>query len=547
MADQSTRRFSPLVVLICAMLFSTVSPRADAQASPGSGRTGVTEPDTSTLRQLFVEDGEVFPTGVKPLSREALARISGDLPSGPGITGSAADGAATAFSEALDYREGELRLEVGLDVRPQAYLDWNREEREFLEVRELEAPLLRLDTSFGVDGGPKLVTGTVLQREYDIDSPTNIPLPEEGNPLPFENNGIYTGYVQVPGEYLETTFGRQQIHIGPSPYSSLLVSDRIPYLDAARLSLRLGRLRMTHLVSTLENTASDPEEAAGLPELLESDAFEHGGQYAYDKNIIFYNVHYFEYAWRRLRLGVAGQMVVSRPMNQFHLGDFFPVFSWHNADLVPNNMCMVIDATYALTPGLSAYLQAGWDDISARTFGVADSELPTISGYIAGLRYDRRTGNRLLHALIEGGYTHYLWGSFHEEFALSRAIYRQDVDGDPRAMPLTSPFGPGSVWAMSRLEHAWANGFEIGIEYLFRSENTRANLYDTPYRAAGRLEGAPRRSVHRLAVEPRFSFSSGFGLSAEPAVLLDEGEPAVEARLTASYRYGATRRPRAGR
>lgn len=474
----------------------------------------------------------VVPTVAYPRSRETREALIGGLPAGD-------DGLAGA----LGFEGGELRLALSLDVQPESYLEANRADLGFLEELEREEPLLRFRTSYGLDGGPRLVTQTVLQREYDVELPTNIPLPAEGNPAPFENNFFYTGYLYVPGEYLETTFGRQQLHIGPSPFSSLMVSDRIPYLDAARLSLSLGRLRMTHVVSTIENRASEAELAAGLPAVLADPQWEHGDQYAYGRNIIFYNVHYFEYAWDRLRLGIGGQMMVSRPMNQFQLGDFFPVFSWHNADIVPNNMCLILDASYAAAPGVEIYAQAGFDDISAETFGIADSELPTIPGLLAGLTYRPATDGPALSVLLEGGYTHYLWGNFHEEFLLSRAVYRQDTDAGSRSMPLTSPYGPGVVWGTLRGSVSWQSGLSLGASYLLRAENTEADLYETPYRASEAVAGAPRRLVHRIALRPAFRTGESFGLFAEPALIVDDGEPGFEATLGLAWRYARVWRP----
>ncbi|NBF40809.1 MAG: hypothetical protein GVY14_10375 [Spirochaetes bacterium] len=514
------------------------------------------------VRDAYGETGRVFPTAVFPRSRDSLHRLLEDLHPSSGSRRSAERAAA-----ALDFREGDLRLLIDLDLQPETYLEANREDLSFLESLEREEPLLRFKTAYGVDGGPQLVTQTVLQREYDVELPTNIPLPADGNPAPFENNFIYTGYLYVPGDYLSTTFGRQQVHFGPSSRSSLMASDRLPYLDAARVSLTLGRLRMTHLVSTIDNTASDAEIDAGMPEVLADTVWEHADQYAYGKNIIFYNVHYFEYAWDRLRLGIGGQMLISRPMNHFQLGDFFPVFSWHNADIVPNNMCLVLDASYAAAPGLEVYTQVGLDDVSAETFGIADSELPTIPAYIAGMRYRREADGPALSALLEVGHTHYLWGNFHEEFLLSRAIYRQNTDAGSESMPLTSPYGPGALWALVETSAGWDAGsgpaagaargsdagrrpgaargpsFDLGLSYLIRVENTRANLYSTPYRASEHVESAPRRVLHRVALRPVYRPVPTMGIYAEPALLVDDGELGFEATLGFAWRFSRVSRP----
>ncbi|MFO8065407.1 MAG: hypothetical protein R6V29_12355 [Spirochaetia bacterium] len=440
-------------------------------------------------------------------------------------------------------QEDRLRLSIETVLRPEVYPSTNRAERDFRERLERENPLAQVRTSYGVDGGPQIVTSTVLEKEFRLDTPTNIPTPKDGNPAPFENNMMHAGYLEIPGDYLELVFGRQQVHIGPSPHSSIMASDRLPYLDAARLSLTLGDLRMIHLVSSLENRASEAEQEADLPGRLADETYGHEDQYAYGKNMIFYNVHYFEYAWDRLRLGIAGQMLVSRPMNEFHLADFFPVFSWHNADIVPHNMAMVIDGSFMAAPGLELYAQVGWDDVSAETFGVADSDLPTIPAYIGGLRYERETNGLRLGGTLEGGYTHYLWGNFYEEFALSRAIYRQNVDGGRRSMALTSPYGPGVLWSLLRVGADFDSGFDLEAEYHVRSENTRANLYDTPYESTGRVANAPRRVLHRIALHPTYHIGSGVELRAEPALLVDGGEIGFEASVGMTYRYSTTSRP----
>jgi hypothetical protein len=522
-----------------------------AAASPPAGGADLFSDDLDRgVRDAYGETGRVFPTAVFPRSRDSLHRLLEDLHPSSGSERSAERAAA-----ALDFRDGDLRLLIDLDLQPETYLEANRHDLSFLESLEREEPLLRFNTAYGVDGGPQLVTQTVLQREYDVELPTNIPLPADGNPAPFENNFIYTGYLYVPGDYLSTTFGRQQVHFGPSSRSSLMASDRLPYLDAARFSLTLGRLRMTHLVSTIDNTASDAELDAGMPEVLTGGPWDYGDQYAYGKNIIFYNVHYFEYAWDRLRLGIGGQMLISRPMNHFQLGDFFPVFSWHNADIVPNNMCLVFDASYAAAPGLEVYTQVGLDDVSAETFGIADSELPTIPAYIAGMRYRRETDGPALSALLEGGYTHYLWGNFHEEFLLSRAIYRQNTDAGSESMPLTSPYGPGALWALVETSARWDErsrpaagaapgpAFDLGLSYLIRVENTRADLYSTPYRASEHVRSAPRRVLHRVALRPVYRPVPTMGIYAEPALLVDGGELGFEATLGLAWRFSRVSRP----
>ena len=533
---------------------------------PPAGAADLFDDDLDeSVREAYAATGRVFPTAVFPRSRDSLHGLirelgtlsdSSDNAASDGTAGRQPD--ADRAAETLDFREGALRLLIDLDLQPEAYLEANREDLSFLESLEREEPLLRFNTAYGIDGGPQLVTQTVLQREYDVELPTNIPVPADGNPAPFENNFIYTGYLYVPGEYLSTTFGRQQVHFGPSSRSSLMASDRLPYLDAARFSLTLGRLRMTHLVSTIENTASDAEVDAGMPEVLADEDWNHGDQYAYGKNIIFYNVHYFEYAWDRLRLGIGGQMLISRPMNQFQLGDFFPVFSWHNADIVPNNMCLVLDASYVAAPGLEIYTQAGLDDVSAETFGIADGELPTIPAYIAGLRYRRDTDGPVAFRPLSRADTPTTCGEISTKSSCSAARFIGRTPMRARKAcrsPLRTVQAPLGARRSVRGVGGEAGqrpdttgaarepAFELGFSYLIRVENTRANLYDTPYRASKRVANAPRRVLHRLALRPVYRPAPTMGLYAEPALLLDDGALGFEATLGFAWRFSRISRP----
>ena len=57
-------------------------------------------------------------------------------------------------------------------------------------------------------------------------------------------------------------------------------------------------------------------------------------------------------------------VVLAREGNFFVLSDFFPVFSWHDADIKPNNMSLIFDLDAVLFPGFRVMGQFGFDDIS---------------------------------------------------------------------------------------------------------------------------------------------------------------------------------------
>ena len=74
-------------------------------------------------------------------------------------------------------------------------------------------------------------------------------------------------------------------------------------------------------------------------------------------------------------------------------------------------------------------------------------------------------------------------------------------------------------------------------------ENTRANLYDTPYRASKRVANAPRRVLHRLALRPVYRPAPTMALYAEPALMVDDGALGFEATLGFAWRFSRISRP----
>lgn len=104
------------------------------------------------------------------------------------------------------------------------------------------------------------------------------------------------------------------------------------------------------------------------------------------------------------------------------LGDFFPVFSWHQSDFAPNNLCLVFDADLVPFPEFRVMFQYGLDDINIIFAGVADEPIPTIDGLIFGLEYTRQLPFAGFTAYGEIGYTHYLWGSYNNTVSMARSI-----------------------------------------------------------------------------------------------------------------------------
>ncbi|MCX7030737.1 MAG: hypothetical protein NTU62_11555 [Spirochaetes bacterium] len=336
------------------------------------------------------------------------------------------------------------------------------------------------------------------------DSTSNLPSPLPGNPVALENNDVQSGYLLYSPGPFEIVFGRQRFSLGPSPLTSLVVSRAVPYLDALDVSLSLGRLHMTLLVSTLENRATIDDGAHGT------------APYASDETVILHNVHYFEYDFGFIRAGIGAQVIIIRPANAFQIADFFPVFSWHNADIVPNNLTLTMDVSAVPYPGLELYAQYGFDDINA-SFVSVDGTIPTITAGLIGASWRSRWPRSSLEAVLEAGFTHYLWGSFDDGAYLARAIYRLHVDGINEWIPLNSPFGPGTIWVLARASLTTPWNLDVVAKAQFLARNPSANLTGT-YDGSEAIANAALEPSLQAGVEVAYSPWKWLRVTLEPVL-----------------------------
>jgi hypothetical protein len=487
--------------------FATPGLRAADMILPQAGGD-----DTTAVDRLAAECGVVLPTASTPLSKAAMQGILQTIGQRAGDT--AANDELLAMSGRL--RAADLMsVGVSVDLVYERYLlpaSRLPSVDAFGELVQVLDPLGLLRMSYQLDNRTELVISAEVRREYSagvVDS--NLFASAADNPIAIENNDITEGYLRFGGGALEVTFGRQKMHIGPSPANSLMISSRIPFMDALNLKGSFGPLRMTLLVSTLENREASPDVVPGAG-------------YGFRQTVILCNAHYFEYAFRKVRLGIGGMYLVVRPGNAFHLADFFPVMSWHQADLTPNNLSLVADLSVAPVAGMTVYLQAGVDDINLNFTGVGDSGIPTIPAVLAGARWDGRVRDFRLGAWVEGGYTHYLWGNFIDGAAMARAIYRMDTDVVLRSMPLTSPYGPGSIWATGSVSVETPWRLEGGLRIRYVATNTSANLTTTPYAADPVIASAPLSHWLQVALGVRWRPLDAVWVSATPEVDLRDGE-----------------------
>jgi hypothetical protein len=512
------------------MLFSvaTVAVAADRLYGPQ-------DPPVRELARLYRVAAEPFPTVSFPLSTAWLYEAALELRT---------EAAGAGFAEALDdyierlgYAPREVRTGFDLEFRPEAYLETTYLREGIAEKLRREDPALRIRVSGGVDDGPLLHTAGVAVRAYATEYPSNLTPPQRGDPIPYEFNNVYEGYFHWPLEFIAFTFGRQKLDLGPAPRSSISLAGRIPYHDALRITMDLGPIRMHHLISSIDNFEARNDVV--LPP--ESGPGPSRDVYDFDRNQIFFNTHYFEYRFDSWRLGVGANLVVSRELNNFNLADFFPVFSWHNASLIPHNMAAFLDATVPVASGLELYGQAAFDDIRTSSTGIGDSPVPTIPAGTVGARYTHLSSARVWDAAVDLGYTHYLWGNFDREYGLSRALFRLRTEGDGGyAIPLTSPYGPGTLFALADAEVS--NGpYTLGLLYEIVARKPDANLFTTELAESDRLAGQTYRVLHRVEAAGTYRFTPWARASMQPGILVADGEAEAYLDIGAVISYSGSR------
>ena len=490
-------------------------------------------PEVTNLRALYREAGIQFPSDSFPLSKRDLYSYAVWLRAQT-RNGSIAS-QASAYITLLDYQRVALKLDMNQGATFQYYNTSTGQPLSFADKVAYIDPLVQASWYFGADGGPSFFIQASLIPDYTQDLNTNLPIPQAGKPLAFDNNFIRQGYLYVPFGFGDLTFGRQQLQIGPSELlTGLTISERLPFFDALRARIFLGRFTLTEIVATLENRQSTPDVTIpGTPD----------PSYAFGNNIIFYNIHYFEYSWSHIRAGIGAQMVISRPYNMFNFGDFFPVFSWHQGDIAVNNMCLIGDVSATPFPGIDVYLQGGFDAFNTNGIGVFNLPIPTIWAYLIGIR---RSGDILgmpTEATLEWGSTHYLWGNYSwagdvGENVLSRSIYRLHMDvGSNGSLPLTSPYGPGSNWLIAQLKGKAPHGFSGELRATMLQQNTQANLYTTTYADDPAVANAPYTTTFIFEATAGWSWRNIVDLSVNPQIFTESGTTWFRFFLSVNVHY----------
>lgn len=507
-------------------------------------------PQVLDLERLYAEAGLVFPTDSFPVSRKTLHQYALQLKAEVASQTASSDVASRieVYLKELDYQPGKLRMGGTTAATYQALVSTpNAPRMDFSQWLSTVDPLFDVGLYFGPDGGAQVAIKAQIVRQYtqygsfiggQADAIGNFPTPMSGDPFPVSHNDLHDGYLYLPFSWGSLTFGRQQMQIGPTlDNTSLTASERIPFYDALRVRVPIGNLTMTWMISTLENRAS--KEDGPIQTILTTYPPTGYEQYDFGTNLIIYDIHYFEYHFRRLRLGIGAQQVLSRPNNMFNFGDFFPVFSWHEGNIAVNNMCIIGDASYVPLEGLQLYFQGGLDDVNLNTVGIADSGVPTVWAYEIGARHFGKFREFPYRASLEWGSTHYLWGNFSwpgdvGENVLSRSIYRyQTAFGYTReAIPLTSAYGPGASWLIAKLKVTSPLGFSGTAKVTWLLTTPNDNLFSTPYQASRALATAAKSSELIAEIIGSYKWKNYLSVGIDPQFILDGGTPGFALNLS---------------
>lgn len=374
-------------------------------------------------------------------------------------------------------------------------------------------------------------------------------LPLNGTTPDVEGNIVARSVLYWKSPIFEIGFGRDRLDYNGILEGGFLPSRRIPYYDALRAQGKLGYFAFDWLVSTIQAVqAWDKNDIS--PELGYGFEDQPG-----TPTIIVEAMNRFSCHLGWVTLGVTDHAMMSRLNNHFVLTDFFPIGSRHQASVAQTNNSMVFDASWEPISGLTIAGQLGLDDIDLNLVGIGDTGSPTISAYIAGVRYSGQIGRvRALPFAIymEAGSTHWLWGNYDASQAwtsigdvnyFARFIYRfPHYLGGSILLPLTSPYGPGVTWAQSHGEliipigsNNNKNPLSLGVGYrlLFLDMNTDANLITTQVYNNSTTPAAPHWKSFLISLPLRLS-AGLFSFDIAPSLVRSDNSMAFELDIALS-------------
>jgi hypothetical protein len=513
--------------------------------------------EISLLRRLYRREGKVLPLSSYPVHGSDLADLGEKLL--PLRSGEDQALLEDLLDRLKPKTEKALRLHGSLAAAYEHRLRTSSiliDEGPVKNGEDVRRAYLGFPPILTLEGGIEQFTGIYAGVQADLRPPWEdnfrpynnfIPLPKVDISFDLLSKGV----LSWNGKYLDVFFGRDTVHFGHTPGASLYPSGRLPYQDGLRLYLPLGPFSFDYLLATIQPKKAAVHDVDPNRNALDKNSDAFGFWDDPNPTIILTAVHRFQWNFGFLKAGAGGTVVYARSNNMFLMTDILPIFVYHNADIRPNNLNLVFDVSWTFYSGFTLTGIIGFDDISAKSFGLPDGPTPTIPAWIIQAEYSAAPGPLFMDFLLEGGYTHYLWGNFAfgdadqvdwGEAPLARAIYRYAPNSEAILLPLTSPYGPGTIWGrlVSAMDFPQFN-LKVTAELLILSKLDGVNLVDTLYTGDETVKNGPRIFYVSLDLPCTYTWKY-LEFLFSPALLIKDGKAALECTLGLHFRLGGEKR-----
>ncbi|MDR1058855.1 MAG: hypothetical protein LBL43_04835, partial [Treponema sp.] len=349
------------------------------------------------LRRLYRRSGKVLPLSSYPVHGSDLMDLGEKLPP------LKSEGDQSLLEDLLDRLKpkdpGDLTLHGSLEAAYEHRLRTSSilvDEGAVKNGEDVRRAYLGFSPLLALEGGIEKFTGPYTEIQVELRPPWEenyrpynnfIPLPKVDISFDLLSKGI----LSWNGKHLDFFFGRDSVHFGHTPGASLYPSGRLPYQDGLRLFVPLGPFSFDYLLATIQPKRA-PYDVDPNRNALDPNSTAFGFMDDPNPTTILTAVHRFQWNFGFLKAGAGGTVIYARSNNMFLMTDILPIFVYHNADIRPNNLNLIFDLSWTFYPGFTLTGILGFDDISAKTFGLPDGPVPTIPAGILQLEYDAAPG-----------------------------------------------------------------------------------------------------------------------------------------------------------
>ncbi len=376
--------------------------------------------------------------------------------------------------EQMELRKrSELPISLRQTIALQGFFNAPLNSMSPQEYYDLVHPMVDHDIRVGNSGQPNVLVSFGLARAYDGGQEyVNLPLLEEGWQVPIDSDAFSRVLLEVPFGFGDVVLGRFPAHVGPGS-QSFSVNEYVPYLDGFRLVTQGDSLRTTHIAAHIPSVEAHTGD-------IDDSSFV--ANYGYGETNILYLLHYAELFLGSFRLGAGGQSMIAAPGNNVPFQQFLPLVPWIAMDAEYINTQLLMDFSFAPSPWTEIYFQGGFQ---APVAGWSLAGLMQTAGAaLGGARVSFVRPEATASLQFELGWTSIRWGSFTDEYGLSRFVQRLGYGESSTVMALTSPHGPGIIWGSGSIEVA-RQSFEFGLLFEVIAEKQGIDLISGSFSDTG--------------------------------------------------------------